>query len=167
MKLASSKYQDIEYEKGEDIYLSPEEADTSFWFDVESDLTEDDEAMTNVAVALDELDAYEEAAKRFLKKTLEDEESEFYETVSFFMEFHRDDVDPDTARELFPVDDPSTLTFIEMVDYLKIDRFGSLVNENSQQAFIMDLCFNKDVTDELLVIYFDLDRQIYDIAHES
>ena len=54
MYIKTSKYQDIEYEKGEEIFLAPEEFGGSFYFDVEEDLTLDDEAMKNVAEALDE-----------------------------------------------------------------------------------------------------------------
>lgn len=53
MYIKTNKYQDIEYEKGEEIFLAPEEFGGSFYFDVEEDLTLDDEAMKNVAEALD------------------------------------------------------------------------------------------------------------------
>lgn len=168
MKLESKKYPNIEYEKGEEIFLSPDEANTSFYFDVEEELTSDAEAMAIVANALDEADVLTQKAKEFLKKTLEDEKSKYYETVAYFMKFHRDELEPDAAAELFPVEDPSAISFAEMVDYLKLDRFGSLIDEESnQQAFIMDLSFNPEITDELMVIYFNLEKQIYDVAHES
>lgn len=168
MKLESKKYPNIEYEKGEEIFLSPDEVNTSFYFDVEEELTSDAEAMAIVANALDEADVLTQKAKEFLKKTLEDEKSKYYETVAYFMKFHRDELEPDAAAELFPVEDPSAISFAEMVDYLKLDRFGSLIDEESnQQAFIMDLSFNPEITDELMVIYFNLEKQIYDVAHES
>ena len=37
--------------------------------------------------------------------------------MTFFMEFHRDDVGPDIAAELFPGTDPAKLSFAEMVDF--------------------------------------------------
>ena len=55
-----------------------------------------------------------------------------------------------------------------MVDFLKLKRFGSLVDsETEQQAFILDLSFNPEITDELMVIYFDLNKEIFCITHES
>ena len=46
--------------------------------------------------------------------------------------------------------------------------FGSLVDdEMDQQVFIMDLSFNPEITDELMVIYFDLNQEIFCITHES
>lgn len=55
-----------------------------------------------------------------------------------------------------------------MADFLQIRRFGSLVDSESQrQIFVMDLSFNPELTDELMVIYFDLEKQITAIAHES
>ena len=60
------------------------------------------------------------------------------------------------------------LSFAEMVDFLKLKRFGSLVDsETEQQAFILDLSFNPEITDELMVIYFDLNKEIFCITHES
>ncbi len=168
MNLNSKKYPNITYEKGEEIFLSPDEANSSFYFDVEEELTSNDEAMTVVAAMLDEVDVLTEVAKDFLKKTLENEKNKNYGTVSFFMEFHRDEIDPDTVAKLFPADDPSALSFAEMVDYLKINRFGSLIdNKSKQQAFIMDLSFNPEITDELMVIYFNLEKQVIYVTHES
>ena len=165
-KLNSKKYPDITYDEGKEIFLSPDQSGLPFWFDVEGPLTEDDAAMAAVAEALDELDALEKNAKEFLKSVLASEEDENYDEVSYFMEFHRDEVDPDTAAKLFPVDDPSALAFTEMVDYLRLNRFGSFLDDGSQ-GFIMDLCFNPEITDELMVIYFNADKQIVNVAHES
>ncbi|HIT04521.1 MAG TPA: DUF2004 domain-containing protein, partial [Candidatus Caccocola faecipullorum] len=35
------------------------------------------------------------------------------------------------------------------------------------QGFIMDLNFNPEITDELMVIYFDADGGVACVAHES
>ena len=84
------------------------------------------------------------------------------------MEFHRDGIESDIAVRLFDIDKPSAISFIEMADFLQIRRFGSLVDSESQrQIFVMDLSFNPELTDELMVIYFDLEKQITAIAHES
>ena len=165
-KLNSKKYPDVTYAVGKDNYLSPDESGLPFWFDVEVALTEDDAAMTAVAKALDEVDAYDKIAKAYLEAVLADEDGENYDEVSYFMEFHRDEVDPDTAAKLFPMDDPSALTFAEMVDCLRLKRFCSFLDDGSQ-GFIMDLCFNPEITDELMVIYFNADNQIVNVAHES
>ena len=90
------------------------------------------------------------------------------DAVVFFMEFHRDDVGPDIAAELFPGTDPAKLSFAEMADFLRLKRFGSLVDsEMNQQVFILDLSFNPEITDELMVVYFDLNQEIFCITHES
>ena len=168
MNLKSNNYPTIEYEKGEEIFLSPEEINSSFYFDVEEELTSNDEAMAIVASMIDEVDTLLEAAKDFLKNTLSNEENEYYGTVAYFMEFHRDEMDADTVLELFPSSNVDTITFIEMVDFLKMIRFGSLIdNKTNQQAFIMDLSFNPELTDELMVIYFNLEKQAFYVTHES
>ena len=168
MNLKSKNYPTIEYEKGEEIFLSPEEIDSSFYFDVEEELTSNDEAMTIVGSMMDEVDTLVEVAKDFLKKTLLNEKNEYYGTVAYFMEFHRDEMDADTVLELFPSSNVDTITFIEMVDFLKMIRFGGLIdNKTNQQAFIMDLSFNPELTDELMVIYFNLEKQVFYVTHES
>ena len=168
MNLKSNNYPDIEYEKGEEIFLAPEEFGGSFYFDVEEDLTLDEEAMNKVAKALDEVDTFVISAKDFLKKILEGEENEDYGTVSYFMEYHRDEMDKDTLSDMFPSIDIDTMNFTEMVDYLEDVRFGSIIdNKTQQQAFIMDLSFDPELTDELMVIHFNLDKQPYYVAHES
>ena len=162
MNLKSNNYPTIEYEKGEEIFLSPEEINSSFYFDVEEELTSNDEAMAIVASMIDEVDTLVEAAKDFLKNTLSNEENEYYGTVAYFMEYHRDEMDADTVLELFPSSNVDTITFTEMVDFLKMIRFGSLIdNKTNQQAFIMDLSFNPELTDELMVIYFNLEKQVF------
>lgn len=168
MNLKSNNYPTIEYEKGEEIFLSPEEINSSFYFDVEEELTSNDEAMAIVASMIDEVDTLVEAAKDFLKNTLSNEGNEYYGTVAYFMEFHRDEMDADTVLELFPSSNVDTITFTEMVDFLKMIRFGSLIdNKTNQQAFIMDLSFNLELTDELMVIYFNLEKQVFYVTHES
>ena len=168
MNLKSNNYPTIEYEKGEEIFLSPEEINSSFYFDVEEELTSNDEAMEIVASMIDEVDTLVETAKDFLKNTLSNEGNEYYGTVAYFMEFHRDEMDADTVLELFPSSNVDTITFIEMVDFLKMIRFGSLIdNKTNQQAFIMDLSFNPELTDELMVIYFNLEKQVFYVTHES
>jgi len=168
MYIKTNKYQDIEYEKSEEIFLAPEEFGGSFYFDVEEDLTLDDEAMKNVAEALDEVDKMVETAKDFLKEILLDEGNEEYGTVAYFMEYHRDEMDEDTLSEIFPSSDIDTMTFAELVEYLEAVRFGSIIdNKTEEQAFIMDLSFDPELTDELMVIHFNLDKQPYYVAHES
>ena len=49
---------------------------------------------------------------------------------------------------------------------MKLKRFGSLVDDE-KQVFILDLSFNPEITDELMVVYFDLNKEIFCITHES
>lgn len=167
MKL-NCKRIDFTYTPGEDIFTFPEDTSLPFIFDVDKELTSDSAAMDAVGQMLDEAEELAEQAKEALKKVLADEDCEDHATVAYFMEFHRDEVDPDTAAALFPGKDPAKLSFAEMVDYLKLNRFGSCIHyETKKQAFILDLCFNPKLTDELMVVYFDLEKKVIGIAHES
>ena len=167
MKL-NCKRIDLPYTPGEEIFNFPEESGLPFLFDVEGELTADSAAMDAVGEMLDEAERLAEKAKAAIKAALADEDSRYHSVVTFFMEFHRDDVGPDIAGELFPGTDPAKLSFAEMADFLRLKRFGSLVDsEMNQQVFILDLSFNPEITDELMVVYFDLNKEIFCITHES
>ena len=167
MKL-NCKRIDFEYTPGEEIFNFPEESGLPFIFDVEEELTADLAAMDAVGKMLDEAEELAEKAKAAIKTALADEGDPCHDAVTFFMRFHRDEVPPDITAELFPGTDPAKLSFAEMVDFLKLKRFGSLVDgEKNQQAFILDLSFNPEITDELMVVYFDLNKEIFCITHES
>ncbi len=127
-----------------------------------------DAAMVAVSSALDEAEAMAEKTKAFVKGVLADKASEYYSIVSYFMEFHQDDLPEDMVKALFPVENPSALTLTEMADYLQLKRFGSFLDgETKEQRFILDLTFDPEITNELLVIYFNADKQIVNISHES
>ena len=167
MKL-NSKRIDFEYTPAEEIFTFPEDTGLPFFFDVDEELTDNPSAMDAVGEMLDEAEKLAEKAKAAIKAALADEDSRYHGVVTFFMEFYRDEVGPDIAAELFPGTDPSKLSFSGMVDFLKLKRFGSLVDdEMDQQVFILDLSFNPEITDELMVVYFDLNQEIFCITHES
>ena len=167
MKL-NCKHIDFEYTPGEEIFTFPDESGLPFIFDVEEELTADPAAMDAVGKMLDEAEELAGKAKAAIKAALADEGAPYHDAVTFFMRFHRDEVPPDITAELFPGTDPAKLSFAEMVDFLKLKRFGSLVDgEKNQQAFILDLSFNPEITDELMVVYFDLNKEIFCITHES
>ena len=167
MKL-NSKRIDFEYTPGEEIFTFPEDTGLPFFFDVDEELTDNPSAMDSVGEMLDEAEKLAEKAKAAIKAALADKDNRYHSVVTFFMEFHRDEVGPDIAADLFPGTDSSKLSFTEMVDFLRLKRFGSLVDsEMNQQVFILDLSFNPEITDELMVIYFDLKKEIFCITHES
>ena len=167
MKL-NSKRIDFEYTPSEEIFTFSEDTGLPFLFDVDEELTDNPSAMPAVGEMLDEAETLAEKAKAAIKAALSDQGAPYHDLVTFFMQFHRDDVGSDIAADLFPGTDPAKLSFIEMVDFLRLKRFGSLVDyKMDQQVFIMDLSFNPEITDELMVIYFDLKKEIFCITHES
>ena len=123
-------------------------------FDVDEELTSDTAAMDAVGENLDEAEKLAEKAKEAIRVALANENNPYHKCVTFFMQFHRDDVDADIAADLFPGIDLTKLSFIDMVD-------------DEKQVFILDLSFNPEITDELMVVYFDLNKEIFCITHES
>lgn len=168
MKL-NSKQVELEYRPGEEIFTFPEDTGLPFIFDVlEEELTENKEAMDIVGQMLDEAEFLTEKAKETLKQILSDGNHQKYGMVSYFLEFHRDEVGQETAEALFPGKELSTLSLMDMVDDLQLKRFGCCIDEEThQQVFILDFSFNPELTDELLVIYFDLEKEVVEITHES
>lgn len=165
MKL-NCKRIDFEYTPGEEIFTFPEDTGLPFMFDVDEELTSDTAAMNAVGENLDEAEKLAEKAKEAIRVALANENSPYYKCVTFFMQFHRDDVEADIAADLFPGIDLTKLSFIDMVDFLRLKRFGSLLDDE-KQVFILDLSFNPKITDELMVVYFDLNKEIFCITHES
>ena len=93
MKL-NCKRIDFTYTPGEEIFTFPDESGLPFLFDVEKELTADPTAMDAVGEMLDEAEKLAEKAKAAIKAALADEDSRYHSVVTFFMEFHRDDVGP-------------------------------------------------------------------------
>ena len=140
MKL-NCKRIDFTYTPGEEIFNFPEESGLPFLFDVEGELTADSAAMDAVGEMLDEAEIGGKGQSRH-QSGAGGRGRPYHDAVVFFMEFHRDDVGPDIAAELFPGTDPAKLSFAEMADFA-LKRFGSLVDsEMNQQVFILDLSFN-------------------------
>ncbi len=167
-ELHTSRYPSIFYKRGEEIFLAPEDSGIPFKFDVSEDLTGDEQAMAAVANALDQAEELAEKAKAFLEEVLANESHEHHSTVAYFMAFHRDDLEAERVKKMFSTEDPAALTFTEMVGYLRLRRFGSFWDiQSKRQLFIMDLSFDPELTNELMVVYFGLDGQILDLAHES
>ena len=98
MKL-NCKRIDFTYTPGEEIFTFPDESGLPFLFDVEKELTADPTAMDAVGEMLDEAEKLAEKAKAAIKAALADEDSRYHSVVTFFMEFHRDDVGPDKRNE--------------------------------------------------------------------
>lgn len=65
------------------------------------------------------------------------------------------------------VNNLENLTLHQKADYLNINRVGSIFLEESKQGFIIDFSFNMEYTDELLVVYLNLNREIINVTHES
>ena len=85
-----------------------------FPLDIDSELTEKDDAMAGVAGILDEAEAFASAARDCLRAALENEENERHETVSFFMRFHLEELEMEEAQVCFGTEDPGALlAFLE------------------------------------------------------
>ena len=72
--------------QGKRFFLSPQEAGTSFYLDVDEELTSNDAAMALSYLNLDEVDTLLATAKEFLKQTLSSDDASYHGTVAYFMD---------------------------------------------------------------------------------
>ncbi|MCM1579525.1 MAG: DUF2004 domain-containing protein [Ruminococcus sp.] len=139
----------------------------SFYLSITEAVAANEEAAEKAAAALDDWETFEEKAKVAVKAALAGEESEPYNRVSDFMEFHRDEFDGDVIRSIFSAD-PSELTFEKMAERLGIADFSCQLGEtDGKPYYVIDLCFDMDLSDERLAVYFDGKGEIFDILWES
>ncbi len=173
MLLNSKKFPEVSYNKGEEIWVGEGELGLPFNFDVTEDLTASTQAMELVSTFLDDIDALKENTIKYLKalllkKTEQSATDSEEHILCYFLEFHRDEFDIETLKNLLGTQDVVNITLERMTDFLLIKRFGSYIDKKlNEQAFIMDLSFNSEYTDELLVIYFNKNKEIFNISHES
>ena len=103
---------------------------------------------------IDEVTSLDVLARRALVEHIENGDK----LVVDFIAFHRDELDPDTARAL--LGDATTPS--ETIARLHLVGLGV-----RQDAFVLDFSFGKAHTDELLVVAFDAERNVIHVMHES
>lgn len=167
-KINSKSYPEITYEPFEDIWFSPNEVGTPFSFDVTEDLTANKEKMNIIGNFLDNVENVSKKAVDTFVQILSQPSNQYYETVSYFLEFHRDEFDEEELDELFGIEQAKEISRTQMLRCLNLKRVGSSIDEElNEQIFILDFTFNTELTDEILVVYFNTKEEIVSISHES
>lgn len=85
------------------------------------------------------------------------------ETVQGFVDYQMEEIDVDSLLECFEADDLSEITPEAFLNALQL--CGISIDGNAKCS--IDLCLDPDITDALLVVRFDENLKITDIAHES
>ncbi len=90
------------------------------------------------------------------------------ESIDFLLEFYIEDIDEEYHPEIFgiTVEELKKLDYDEIIDLLILRRFG-MYRKNNEIIYIIDLSFNPEVSDQLLVIHVDRAINIIDITNES
>ena len=156
MLINTVKFNSISYNEGEAIWISAKDGILPFNFEVEENITRNVQSMDIVCSYLDDVDILTEKALNLLKATLEEEQaSEDDGFVKFFLEYHRDELGLEYLQKLLPESDVKNISLLEMIDKLKMIRFGCHIDaETGELVFVMDFSLNKEFSDELLVVYF-------------
>ena len=167
-KLNSKKHLNISYTEGEELFFLEDEVGLSFSFEVEGEITENSESMDLVANALDNVDTLKSTAIAYLKSALANTRDDDYQLVHDFLSDYEDDMETEDYQEMLGIDEDTELSLDKMIDRFTINRFGSYIDpETNEQMFVIDLSFDPEYTDQLMVINFDINKKIVSISHES
>lgn len=168
MNVNSELYPLVDYTPGEDLDLFQGDAELPFDLSVSEELTASADAMDRVAAWLDEAEAFAEAARNALTAALEHEGEEPYNTLRFFLDFHREELGDDLVKAMFPGEPLNELTDERMIEFLAVRRFAAVLSEETgEEAVQLDLGFNPEVTDEVLLVELTPDREVTFVEHES
>lgn len=86
--------------------------------------------------------------------------------VKYFMKFHLDELSEDML-EIFEVDSVDVITSEMFINQLELRSVSIAPDRNNEIDCTLDFSLPEEYTDELLVVRFDSQHQIYDISHES
>jgi hypothetical protein len=155
------------YRIGDSIFLSPEATSKKIWIDIDAEVTRDEKAMEYIVRMINNMETVLHKAKDFLKKVLMDKDDENYEIVYGFLDFHQSYVNSYELNHFFN-EQISTVSLINMIDYLKVKRLASYKVNHIEQPFVdLDLCFASDNTNEVLTLSFMAEGKIISVRHES
>ncbi|MCL2152243.1 MAG: hypothetical protein FWH57_04690 [Oscillospiraceae bacterium] len=160
--LNSAKYQDILYEPGEKIDYLPKETGIPFIFEVSDDLTNDINAMNQVALFLDDIDSFREKALKYISLASRNTTDLYHDEICSFLEMKRDN------GYLPGIDSIKDFSLEEMVEHLWIVRFISYKVDKSQ-VFVLYLGFGPDSSlfDEVLIVFFNTNKEVFLISYEN
>lgn len=113
---------------------------------------------------LDHIPNMYETAKDFIMKNTNNHEVEAY-----FLESSMDEMDEDDLIDILGIDDAEEISKDLIAQRLepRTMRISSAKAGDGKIDFNFDFSLPEEYTDELLVIYFNADYEIYEISHES
>lgn len=166
MKIASRKFPNIIYVRGEEVFAFPEDAGLPFAFDASEEATSNDDAMKTLGGMLDRLEDLELAARAVIKSSFNPDSDPSLRQIRCFFAYHRDD--REDACRILQAEDPASLSFEEMLERLKLQRFGCFMDEDGQlPIFVLDFAFEADEPGEVLAAYFNHAGELLEISHEG
>ncbi|MCL2023092.1 MAG: DUF2004 domain-containing protein [Oscillospiraceae bacterium] len=163
IKLSTTLFGEIivPYEEGvfQDCTLTLDEKETTFnLYLMEKSIT--DTLTKTVVKFLDNLPLLYQKAKAAVLSSTDSE------LLSYFTEFHLEEL-ADELLPLFSVDSADEITKEMFLSALKLRGVRIGLNNQNELDCVLDLCLDEEITDELLVIYFDTQFEITDMSHES
>lgn len=178
-QIPSTKFPSLEYTPGESIWIDNLMPDNKipFYFNVSEKITQNESAIARVSHALDHMDELVNKARAHLRDIIQNTKDPSYELLHDFFAFHLLEMDDVSLKVMFGMEQPGTLSELEMVDLLMLKSLGSglgegwlgsnFEKEQKKQIFIMDFTFDPEYTDQLIVVYLDANENILTISHES
>ncbi|WP_341282804.1 DUF2004 domain-containing protein [Paenibacillus sp. FSL H8-0537] len=178
-QLPSTKFPSLEYTPGESIWIDNLIPDNKIpvYFNVSDKITQDESAIVRVSHALDHMDELVNKARAHLRDIIQNTKDPSYKLLHDFFAFHLLEMDDESVKLMFGMEQLETLSELEMLDLLMLKSLGSSLGEGwlgsnfekeqKKQIFIIDFTFDPEYTDQLIVVYLDANNNILTISHES
>ncbi|MBE1553992.1 DUF2004 domain-containing protein [Sporosarcina limicola] len=178
-QIPSRKFPSLEYTPGESIWIDNLMPGNQipFYFNVSEKITQNESAIARVSHALDHMDELVNKARAHLRDIIQNTKDPSHKLLHDFFAFHLLEMDDESLKVMFGMEQPGTLSELEMVDLLMLKSLGSSLGEGwlgsnfekelKKQIFIMDFTFDPEYTDQLVVVYLDANYNILTISHES
>lgn len=178
-QLPSTKFPSLEYTPGESIWIDNLIPDNKIpvYFSVSDKITQDESAIARVSHALDHMDELVNKARAHLIDIIQNTKDPSYKLLHDFFAFHLLEMDDESVKLMFGMEQLETLSELEMLDLLMLKSLGSSLGEGwlgsnfekeqKEQIFIIDFTFDPEYTDQLIVVYLDANNNILTISHES
>ncbi|MEC0090854.1 DUF2004 domain-containing protein [Paenibacillus macquariensis] len=178
-QIPSTKFPEIAYIPGESIWIDNLIPDNKIqvYLSVSEKITQNEIDIDHVSHALDHMDELVNKARAHLRDIIQNTKDPSYKLLHDFFDFHRLEMDDESLKVMFGMEQPRTISELEMVNLLMLKSLGSSLGEGwlgrefekelKKQIFIMDFTFDPEYTDQLIVVYLDANYNILTISHES
>lgn len=172
-QLKSKKYPGFEYEIDDELFemgLVLDNQDVEFMIDIDETMTQHKDMVDEFSKQLDDIVNVKEKLMNQVIEIYNGEDSESKNSIEWLINYYLEEVDLEYQYKIFDVSEEE-YKISSKEDLLRknnLRRSGLTdAGEYEGQRYIVDLMYNPEYTDELLVLHLDKDLKILAIVNES